>query len=96
MTDSERLTAAMRRLPERARAIEELARHSLSFRDLCEDLAEAERGLAIAESAPAQVRAERRREWSYWVETLTAEIEEALRQAKVVPIDCRGQRPKRQ
>jgi hypothetical protein len=92
MTDfSEGLAAAIRRLPDYARAIEEQARQSQSFRDLCEDLAVAERSLALAESAPAEVRNERRVEWSFWTGTLTREIEETLRSAKIVSIDQRHQ-----
>jgi hypothetical protein len=90
MTDPPRLAVAIRRLPQCERAIEELARRSESFLDLCEDLAEAERGLAVAELAPEAVRSERRAEWRSWIEILTQEIEEALQRSKVVPMTRPG------
>jgi hypothetical protein len=88
-----RLAVAMRRLPKRAQEIEELARRSESFLDLCEDLGEAERGLAVAEAAPVDVRDERRAEWKSWIEILTQEIEEALLRSKIVPITRAGAPP---
>jgi hypothetical protein len=87
------LAVALRRLPQRARAIEELAHRSESFFDLCEDLAEAERGLAIAELGPVEERDERRAEWKSWIEILTQEIEEALQRSKVVLMSRPGSPP---
>jgi hypothetical protein len=64
--------------------IEELMIRSESFRGLCDDLAEAERALAATDEMPEALRRDRRAECQEWVESLTNEIDRALRLAKVV------------
>ena len=59
---------------------------SESFRELCEDLAEAERALAATDQLPETLRFPRRVECQGWVESLTNEIEGMLREFKVVPL----------
>src|SRR4026209_1518774 len=77
--------AAVRKFPSHAKLIEELMIRSESFRELCEDLAEAERVLAATDQTPAMLRCGRRAECRGWVESLTNEIECTLREAKVIP-----------
>jgi len=80
------LRAAALRLPASAREIENLIMRDESFRSICDDLAAAENALSHVDQMPEALRGERRREYESLVESLTAEIEEALRRAKVVPI----------
>jgi hypothetical protein len=86
------IEAAVRRLCVDVATIEIMTQRSTSFRDLCDDLAAAEYGLRAAEALPPHVRDQRREEWLEWIETLTKEIREALRDANVVWI--RPLRPK--
>ena len=76
--------AAVRKFPSHAKLIEELTIRSESFRELCEDLAEAERALAASEQLSETLRSARRAECQGWVDGLTKEIEEALRETKVI------------
>ena len=78
--------AATRRFPSEAKLIEEVMLRSESFHGLCDDLAEAERALAATDEMPEALRCDRRAECQEWVESLTNEIERALRRAKVVDI----------
>lgn len=80
------LQAVMRRFPEHARAIEHLAEHDETFRDICEELVEAEKALESAQSGPEQLRKARGEEWQGLIERLTAQIAEALRNENVIPI----------
>jgi hypothetical protein len=82
MSETERAAegkrSALRRFPSKARTIEELTRQSENFRDMCEELAEAEAALLAAKNAPAGVRDERMAESTGWIERLSAEIAAAL------------------
>ena len=78
---------ALRRFPSKAREIEELTRQSENFRDMCEELAEAEAALLAAKDAPAGVRNERIAESTGWIDRLSAEIAAALGRANVIPLD---------
>ena len=80
------LRAAALRLPAKLREIKELIGKDETFRGICEDLATAESVLGHVDQMPEALRAERRREYESLVDSLTAEIEEALRRAKVIPI----------
>jgi hypothetical protein len=80
------LRAASLRLPAKAREIKDLIVKDESFQSICDDLAAAEKALSQVDRMPEALRAERRREYESLVESLTAEIEEALRRAKVIPI----------
>jgi len=86
--------AAIRKFPSNAKSIEALLVSSESFRELCEDLAEAERALAATDQLPETLRFPRRVECQGWVESLTNEIEGMLREFKVVPLptQTRGRR----
>src|SRR5262249_43808748 len=78
--------AATRRFPSEAKLIEEIMIRSESFRGLCDDLAEAERALVATDGMSAGLSRHRRAECKEWVESLTNEIEQVLRRAKVVHI----------
>jgi hypothetical protein len=78
--------AALRRFPAKARLIEELTERSEDFRDMCEELAEAELALLAAKDAPPGVRAERIAEWTGWIDRLSEEIEAALERVNVLAL----------
>jgi hypothetical protein len=86
MEEQPALRAAILRFPDDFRKIEELGAQPGSFRDMCEDLAEAERGLQMTDRLPLGLRDARRAEWNACIENLTQEIERALREFNVVPI----------
>jgi hypothetical protein len=86
--------AALRRFPDEARLIEELAARSENFRDMCDELAEVERALLATKDVRPEIREERIAEWTGWVDRLTAEIAAELRKANVIPLD-RGRPPGR-
>jgi hypothetical protein len=79
--------AALRRFPAEARLIEELSARSENFRDMCDELADAERALLATKDLRPDVRNERIAEWTGWIDRLSAEIAVALRNAKVIPLD---------
>lgn len=72
------LAAALRRFPESALRIRQLMIGNETFRELCGDLAAAERALATVEHLPAHVRQERRDEFSELAEGLANEIAKAI------------------
>ncbi|WEJ12136.1 hypothetical protein N0Q90_20285 (plasmid) [Sinorhizobium sp. M103] len=72
------LAAALRRFPARSLQIRELSIRDESFRGMCEDFAAAENALAHASQLPIHVREELRAEFESLVESLAAEIEQAL------------------
>ncbi|MDK1491426.1 hypothetical protein QN219_15385 [Sinorhizobium sp. 7-81] len=76
--EEHQLTAALRRFPRRSLQIRELSIRDESFRGMCEDFAAAEHALAHADQLPVHVREERRAEFKSLVESLAAEIEQAL------------------
>ena len=78
--------AAIRKFPSNAKSIEALLVSSESFRELCEDLAEAERALAATNQLPEALRFPSRVECRGWVESLAKEIEGMLLETKVVPL----------
>jgi hypothetical protein len=53
---------------------------------MCDDLASAEDALAATDRMPEHIRDRRRTEYEALVEALAKEIEDALRQAKVIAI----------
>jgi hypothetical protein len=85
--------AATRSFPSEARLIEKVMILSESFRELCDDLAEAERALAATNQMPEALRRGRRAECQEWVESLTNEIERVLLTSKVVPIAGAKRKP---
>ena len=87
--------AATRRFPSEAKLIEEVMARSESFRELCDDLAEAERALAATDQLPEALLRDRRAECQEWVDSLENEIEWVLLRAKVVPITAAKREPPR-
>lgn len=81
------LEAAMRRFPAFSRIIGLLAAEDEGFRELCEELAEAERACARVHRSPSADKGAREAEWMELIERLTAQIAAALPEAKVIPID---------
>jgi hypothetical protein len=73
------IAAALRRFPQHELAIHRLMDRAESFRDMCEELADAELALARVDQAPPAVREERRAEWRAQVDRLVAEVDAALR-----------------
>lgn len=78
------LLATLRRFPGKRAQIEALAGSSESFRDMCEELAVVEATLARIDQLPLSVRASRTGECNDWIERLTNEIAEALRNSNVI------------
>ncbi len=74
----EGVLAAIRRFPERQRAIETLASRDEDFRSLCVDLADAEAALVGWQASTAAVHEARCAEYRDLVEDLAREIEAAL------------------
>ena len=71
----EAFAAATRRFPHFELPIRRLIETSENFRDICEELAEAERALAASENAPAL----RQAEWKELVDRLVGEVDSTLR-----------------
>jgi hypothetical protein len=94
MPDKERQSAGaaavLRRFPFGRCTIEDLRAHSEDFRDMCEELADAEQALLAADVLPLPIREERRAEWVATIERLTAEIESALNEANVIRVGWAG------
>lgn len=81
-TDWERgYLAAVRRFPHAEFTIRRLISHSETFRDICEELAEAETALLKVVETPPEIREARRREWQEIVDRLVAEVAASLRNA---------------
>lgn len=66
---------ATRRFPHFELPIRRLIETNENFRDICEELADAERALAACETAPAP----RQAEWRELVDRLVGEVDLALR-----------------
>lgn len=84
----EAFSAAVRRFPRFELPIKRLVETDETFRDICEELAEAEFALSAVGDAPATVREVRRAEWQDLVDRLVSEVEAAIRQN--TPPDKRG------
>jgi len=87
------LQAVMRRFPAHAQAIELLTKRDERFREICEELAAAERALECTRNAPEPLRREREEEWQGLIERLTAQLAEALLNKNVIPIGRRARPP---
>ena len=70
--------AVMRRFPDCELPIRRLLAADENFRDICEELAEAEHALAMVDDMPAASRAARRAEWQELIARLVVEIEASL------------------
>ncbi|MCX5517440.1 hypothetical protein OSH10_03235 [Kaistia defluvii] len=86
-TGRDGIEAAIRHFPAQATDIEALARESERFRDLCEELVEAEAALSAVDELEMALRAERRLEWLAFVRWALKEIDRDLRQTRVVSIN---------
>jgi hypothetical protein len=75
-------SAAVRRLPHAEFAIRKLMSRSEAFRDICEELLEAEIALSNVPGTPSELHGARRAEWEELVARLVAEVEAALREAE--------------
>ncbi|MDQ6437211.1 hypothetical protein RB623_24425 [Mesorhizobium sp. LHD-90] len=75
-------SAAARRFPQAEFAIRKLMNRSEAFRDICEELAEAEWALASVPETPAALHEARRTEWQDLVDRLAAELATALREGQ--------------
>jgi hypothetical protein len=74
----------MRRFPQFELAIHRLMDRSVTFREMCEELAEAELALARVDTVPSTLREARRAEWQELVDRLVAEVAAALQDKDVV------------
>ena len=72
------VSAAVRRLPQFELAIHRLMERDESFRDMCEELAEAELALSRVDMIPPILREARRAEWQELVDRLVAEVGAAV------------------
>ena len=68
------VSAAVRRFPQFELAIHRLVDRSESFRDMCEELAEAELALSRVDLLPSAVRESGRGEWQELVNRWVAEV----------------------
>jgi hypothetical protein len=75
-------SAAARRFPQAEFTIRKLMNRSEAFRDICEELAEAEWALAHIPEKPAALHQARKIEWQELVDRLTAELATALREGE--------------
>lgn len=80
------LAAASRRLPAHSAEIRQLMEASENFREMCEDLAFAENAVAAIDHLSPPVRERRRTEYEDLIEELVKEIQDALSEAKVMPM----------
>jgi hypothetical protein len=70
--------AAVRRYPQFELAIRRLIEIDESFRDICEELGDAELALAHVGNLPVAVREARRAEWQELVDRLVGEVGAAI------------------
>lgn len=80
------LSAAIKRFPEHAGAMEQLMGWNDALCDMCEELAEADLALSIIGALPPSLREARTLECKDWIERLTMEIDQALRDSNVIPM----------
>lgn len=76
-------SAATRRFPRSEVAIRILMSRNEAFRDMCEELAEAEGALLNALADPHGPRSARQSEWQELVSRLVAEIQAVLEESQV-------------
>ncbi len=77
-----RYAAAVRRFPHSELAIRRLLSQSETFRDMCEELADAEQALANVTAVQPAVLVARQMEWEEVVDRLFGEIKVALNQSQ--------------
>lgn len=84
MDKREAFSAALRRFPQSELAIRRLMERSEAFRDMCEELAEAEAALSKVDGIPSALREARKAEWQDLVNRLVGEVATALQDKDVV------------
>jgi hypothetical protein len=84
----EGLVAAVRRFPDRRRAVEALAAADESFREICADFAEAQAALRRWRASASLARDRRCAEYEELVESLADEIATYLDAARAGPSDA--------
>jgi hypothetical protein len=78
------LSAAVRRYPQFELAIRRLIDADESFRDICEELADAELALSEVDKLPLALREARRAEWQELVDRLAEELRAAVLRQETV------------
>ncbi len=78
------LSAALRRFPDLELTIRQLIAADQNFRDMCDELAEAETALSRVDQLPLHIRAARKAEWEDLVERLAREVDAALQERQTV------------
>jgi hypothetical protein len=91
--DREAVEVVLRHFPGQRREVELLALESEEFRDLCDELATAEKALAAVDQVGIGVRAERRLEWLSFIRSALAEIDKELRRFNVIPLGQGRRKP---
>jgi hypothetical protein len=89
-------SAIARRFPHFEFAVHDLIDRKESFRDMCEELLEAEVALSNVDQEPPELRAARRAEWQAFIGRSLAELEEVLRTCSATPASPPRLRDKRQ
>jgi hypothetical protein len=84
MDKREAFSAAFRRFPQSELAIRRLMDRSEAFRDMCEELADAEAALSKVDGVPSALREARKAEWQDLVDRLVGEVGTALQDKDVV------------
>ncbi|PWK66442.1 hypothetical protein [Aminobacter sp. AP02] len=78
------LSAALRRFPSLELTIRQLIATDQNFRDMCDELAEAEAALSRVDQLPLHICAIRKAEWGDLVERLAREILAALQEKQTI------------
>lgn len=78
------MSAALRRFPDLELTIRQLIAADQNFRDMCDELAEAETALSRVDQLPLHIRAARKAEWEDLVERLAREVDAALQERQTV------------
>jgi hypothetical protein len=76
------LSSAVRRFPEAEFVIRRLVSRSETFRDICEELADAEFALSKVPATPPELCEARKLEWQEMVDRLIGEVAIALRESE--------------
>jgi uncharacterized protein YhaN len=77
----EAFLAAVRRFPQLEMTIARLMKNNEAFRDICEELAEAELALSLVDRVRPELREARRAEWQELVDQSVGELQAALQEA---------------
>jgi hypothetical protein len=82
-------SAIARRFPQFEFAVHELMDRNESFRDMSEELLEAEAALSGVDKEAPELREARRAEWRACIERSLSELEDELRKYNVTPASSR-------